>query len=1089
MKQLSIQRMMGLMITLALLFTAALAVQPVSAAGLIVVNTANDDLTAGDGLCTLREAITNANTDTDTTSGDCASGSGADTITFAGNYTITLAGSQLPAITSLVTITGNNPINTILQAAATPATANYRVMEVGVAGDLTLTGVTIQYGVCNGSCETSLIHGAGIYNVGSLSITNSAFYDNRASGTVGSGGGVYSTGNLSVIGSTFANNSAVDWGGGLVNVDGYAYILNSTFSGNQVTYEFGGGGGISGYGIALTNISSTTITNNLGGISGGLANPAGGTMNLFNTLIANSTGPDCSDGGTFLANFNNLIEDKSCGNMAFRSGDPNLGPLADNKGPTLTHALLEGSIAIDFGDFSSCPGTDQRGAIRLVGATCDIGAYEYDLAQTGSSYYVTGQDDIDDGVCGVGHCSLREAINSSNLAAGANTILFNNVAWIDLDSQLPVVSTEITIFGDGPASTKLQADPTPNTANHRVLEVSDTGILTLNSMTISNGVCDGACNTFPQHGGGILNAGFLAINNSTISSNQASSGTNGSGGGIYSTGALLISSSTFTGNQAYDFGGGLVNVDGSATITNSTFSGNTVLGIDSQGGGLSGYGAADTTLYNTTISDNSGSLSGGLANPVGGMMYLTNTIVANSAGFDCSAGGTFGGNSNNLIEDMSCGNMAYLSGDPNLGPLTNNGGLTDTHALLDGSIAIDSGTNLNCPLTDQRGITRPQHETCDIGAYEVLDVTAPTVVSILRAGAPTTSNTSVLFTVTFSESVKNINTKTLGDFSLTTTGLTGATITSVSGSGATYTVTVSTGTGTGTLRLNLVDGDTILDGSNNPLGGSGIGNGDFNTGETYIVNKYINLLGDFNGDGSTEIAVFRPSNGTWYVRGMGQFVYGKNGDIPVPADYNGDGKDDIAVFRPSNSTWYIRGMGQYVYGNNGDVPVPADYNGDGKDEIAIFRPSNGTWYIRSVGQYAYGKNGDIPLPADYNGDGSEDIAIYRPSNTTWYVRGVAITMHGQAGDIPVPADYNGDGTVDLAVFRPSNSTWDVLSVGQVVYGASGDLPVASDYNGDGQVEYAVFRAANSTWYLRGIGSYVFGANGDTPAAPQNNLPE
>ncbi|GER79730.1 MAG: CSLREA domain-containing protein [Anaerolineales bacterium] len=105
-------------------------VQPARAAGVIVVDSADDSVTA-DGACTLREAIINANNDNQSGSIDCAAGSGADVITFAGNYTITLVGSQLPAVTSQITITGNGAANTIVQADAAPNTATYRVFEVG----------------------------------------------------------------------------------------------------------------------------------------------------------------------------------------------------------------------------------------------------------------------------------------------------------------------------------------------------------------------------------------------------------------------------------------------------------------------------------------------------------------------------------------------------------------------------------------------------------------------------------------------------------------------------------------------------------------------------------------------------------------------------------------------------------------------------------------------------------------------------------------------------------------------------------------------------------------------------------------------
>jgi hypothetical protein len=119
----------------------------------------------------------------------------------------------------------------------------------------------------------------------------------------------------------------------------------------------------------------------------------------------------------------------------------------------------------------------------------------------------------------------------------------------------------------------------------------------------------------------------------------------------------------------------------------------------------------------------------------------------------------------------------------------------------------------------------------------------PTVVSSVRANTSPTNLSSVSFTVTFSESVTGVDT---GDFSLTTTGVTGASVTGVSGSGSTRTVTVNTGSGNGAIRLNVIDNDTIMDLASNKLGGTGLGNGNFMTGQAYTVNKERARNGGFN---------------------------------------------------------------------------------------------------------------------------------------------------------------------------------------------------------------------------------------------------
>jgi uncharacterized protein YkwD len=199
--------------------------------------------------------------------------------------------------------------------------------------------------------------------------------------------------------------------------------------------------------------------------------------------------------------------------------------------------------------------------------------------------------------------------------------------------------------------------------------------------------------------------------------------------------------------------------------------------------------------------------------------------------------------------------------------------------------------------------------------------------------------------------------------------------------------------------------------------------------------------GDFDASATTDVAVFRPSTGGWYVRNGTTASWGGSGDIPVPGDYDGNGTTDIAIFRPSTGGWYVRGGVSAGWGTSGDVPVPGDYDGNGTTDIAVFRPSTGGWYVRGGISAQFGASGDIPVPGDYDGNGTTDIAVFRPSTGGWYVRNGATTAWGTNGDIPVPGDYDGNGTTDIAVFRPSTGIWYVRNGTTAGWGTSGDRPL------------------------------------------------
>jgi len=265
-------------------------------------------------------------------------------------------------------------------------------------------------------------------------------------------------------------------------------------------------------------------------------------------------------------------------------------------------------------------------------------------------------------------------------------------------------------------------------------------------------------------------------------------------------------------------------------------------------------------------------------------------------------------------------------------------------------------------------------------------------------------------------------------------------------------------------------------------------------------------VADLDGDGRSDVAVWRPSDGVWYSLNSSDntFVavqFGTNGDAIVPGDYDGDGKTDRAVFRPSTGTWYIlgstSGFSAIQFGLSDDLPAQADFDGDGKADVAVFRPSTGVWYLqRSTEGFTamqFGMNGDRPVAADYDGDGKADAAVFRPSTGTWFMlnstSGFSAVAFGTGTDKVVPGDYDGDGKAEPTVFRGSDSTWYQLrstaGFGAVTFGSSGDTPAVGDFDGDHRSDVSVFRSSAGSWFRLNSsnGSFVavgFGSPGDKP---------
>ena len=240
--------------------------------------------------------------------------------------------------------------------------------------------------------------------------------------------------------------------------------------------------------------------------------------------------------------------------------------------------------------------------------------------------------------------------------------------------------------------------------------------------------------------------------------------------------------------------------------------------------------------------------------------------------------------------------------------------------------------------------------------------------------------------------------------------------------------------------------------------------------------------GDYDGDGSSDIAIFRASSGLWAIRGLTRFYFGKNRDLPVSGDYDGDGTTEVAVFHPSSGLWAVRYKTRFYFGEAADLPVPADYDGDGASEAGIFRGETGLWAVRGVTHVYYGALGDAPCPGDYDGDGTAEYGIFRSATGLWSVPNAAIHIYfGQAGDWPVAADYSGVG-LQLAVFRESTGLWAVKETSRWYLGEIGDIPIPGDYNHSSRDAGAVFRPATGLWAVRGETRAYFGGEDDLPVS-------
>jgi Bacterial Ig-like domain (group 3)/Right handed beta helix region len=575
-------------------------------------------------------------------------------------------------------------------------------VEPGVV--VALSGLTISGGSVAGG------EGGGIYAPygSTVTIAGSTIAGNSA--TAGYGGGIYNNGDLRITGCTIMDNSATgsDGGGGIYN-DGNATVSDSTIEDNTVGGNVAYGGGIYNDGTMMISDGSTVAGNTSDTYGGGIEDYEG-TLTIGDSTVE--------------------------GNTAGYGG----GGIQSNGTVTISDCTIEGNTAVDAGGGIQDGGTMTVTNSTIAGNSATAGygggVYSAGLLSIVDSNITDNSAGVDDG--GI-YSNGTMTVNGSTIA-GNTAIVGEGVGG-----------------GIGNAG---MATVTDSTIDDNSAGYYGGGIVNSGTLTVSASTVDG--NTGSVYGGGIENYnGTLTVCTSTLDGNTAYYG-----GGIDNAGGTVTVSASTLGGNAAGYGGGISIDGGTVTVTNSTIAGNSAL----YGGGIDN--AATLTVVNTTIAYNqvgAYGTGGGLYDSGGATTTLYNTIVAvNTAGGgtgigdDIAGSGVSPASANNLVGvdesgSLTSGTNGNLVGvsNPGLAPgLANNGGPTQTIALLDGSPAIGAGSialavdpTSGLPLTyDQRGPGYPRfvNGTVDVGAVERFIATTTTLSTSLSSRV---SGQSVTFDV------------------------------------------------------------------------------------------------------------------------------------------------------------------------------------------------------------------------------------------------------------------------------------------------------------------------------------------------------
>ena len=475
--------------------------------------------------------------------------------------------------------------------------------------------------------------------------------------------------NLVIENSAISGNRATNRGGGIHTDDGDVTLTDSTVSGNSSGDE---GGGIWTGSGNVTLMGSTVSGNNSAADGGGIRTGSGAVTLMGSTVSGNSTTGIDADGGGILAFSGNV---------------------------TLTNSTVSGNSSSDDG-----------GGIRT--------RLSGDVTLTNSTVSGNSSADVGGGIV---------ADSTSTVTLTSSTVSGNSSA--DNGGGIWTSSGAVTL--------------TDSTVSENSTLADGGGIFTLTGeVTLTGSTVSG--NTSADDGGGIFtDSGAVTLTSSTISGNRTTGSITNRGGGIYTdSGTVLLMSSTISGNSTTGInssGGGIFTLTGAVTLTSSTISGNSAMGSNTRGGGI--YTAAgDVMLTSSTVTENTAGGAGGGVFVPNLFFYSPTFLIENSIVADNNMAGTapdlahdFSGTltvNHSLIGNTSGTAITATTGTGNilnqaadLASLANNGGPTETHALLASSPAIDAGDPsivFDANVFDQRGApsVRVVGGRIDIGALE-----------------------------------------------------------------------------------------------------------------------------------------------------------------------------------------------------------------------------------------------------------------------------------------------------------------------------------------------------------------------------------